>query len=826
MLLSPEQFARLIEYASYSSHKLLDMLAEFSHPEGMFFRYLSPDLQTIDFEGFTSFINCYFGAELPADLSQQLFLSFCNSSNGHLQSAERRPSLIEGAVKCVKNAFHVPLPPQSERSAGRKKSSKIDRIQRAPDATTANGPNNNCLEAHHQLLLPMPDLEDKRIPLKPLVCYLSLLEGAPPEDKLEFVFHVYDSDGNGYLDSKEVESIIEQMMNVARYQQWDTIELEPILRQMMQEIDYDNDGIVSLDEWKRGGTQTIPLLVLLGFDTEMKEDGCHIWRLRHFSKPTYCNVCLNMLVGWGGKQGLACSLCKYTVHERCVRSAANNCIHTYNPSKRAADNNGETLVQDHRWMESNCAGKCAKCKANVSIFQGRHCRWCKNLLHSKCIPSWPAACDFGQLSHHILPPVHIIPTFMDRSCSISTNFRPVAHSAHPHQIQPHCSATNSDSSLGGGLLQLKVIPLPPNSRCRPLLVLINPKSGGRQGERIFRKFQYLLNPRQVYNLCKDGPEPGLNLFKSLKQYNILVCGGDGTVGWVLESMDKIAYGDGRPPVAVLPLGTGNDLARCLKWGGGYENEPLQTILQSIERSTQVLMDRWQITIEQTRRSDKGDTQPYHIINNYFSIGVDASIAHRFHVMREKYPEKFNSRMRNKLWYFELGTSETLSSSCKNLHEQIDILCDGETIDLGNGPNLEGIALLNIASIYGGSNLWGNSRKSSTSWHIPYLFPQIANSQLQHRVQDIGDRLIEVVGLESAIQMGQIKAGVRQARRLAQCSTVVIQTHKTLPMQIDGEPWTQSPAIIQVIHKNQVPMLIGNRKRNTWNLMRRQQTDDV
>ena len=87
-----------------------------------------------------------------------------------------------------------------------------------------------------------------------------------------------------------------------------------------------------------------------------------------------------------------------------------------------------------------------------------------------------------------------------------------------------------------------------------------------------------LNPLQVVDLHKTDPKVALRQFSALPRVRILVCGGDGTVAWILQTMESLTEIDPKPPVGILPLGTGNDLARVLGWGRGFRNDLISELL--------------------------------------------------------------------------------------------------------------------------------------------------------------------------------------------------------------------------------------------------------
>jgi diacylglycerol kinase (ATP) len=59
------------------------------------------------------------------------------------------------------------------------------------------------------------------------------------------------------------------------------------------------------------------------------------------------------------------------------------------------------------------------------------------------------------------------------------------------------------------------------------------------------------------------------------------------------------------------LHLGNDLARCLRWGGGYEGESIPKLLDKLGRSDVVMMDRWKINIEAKSEPEENLTIPSH-----------------------------------------------------------------------------------------------------------------------------------------------------------------------------------------------------------------------
>ncbi|XP_039028796.1 diacylglycerol kinase 1-like isoform X2 [Hibiscus syriacus] len=293
----------------------------------------------------------------------------------------------------------------------------------------------------------------------------------------------------------------------------------------------------------------------------------------------------------------------------------------------------------------------------------------------------------------------------------------------------------------------ELVDLPPDAK--PLLVFVNKKSGAQRGDSLKQRLNLLLNPVQVFELSStQGPEMGLFLFRKVPHLRILVCGGDGTVGWVLNAVDKQNFVS-PPPVAILPAGTGNDLARVLSWGGGLGSVERQgglcTVLQEIEHAAVTILDRWKVAILNQQGKQ---LQPPKFMNNYLGIGCDAKVALDIHNLREENPEKFYNQ------------------------------------------DAEGVLVANIGSYMGGVDLWHNEDDTYDNF----------NPQSMH------DKVLEVVSISGTWHLGKLQVGLSRARRLAQGHSIKIQLFAALPVQIDGEPWFQQPCTLSISHHGQAFML--------------------
>ncbi|XP_037317867.1 diacylglycerol kinase iota isoform X3 [Pungitius pungitius] len=500
-----------------------------------------------------------------------------------------------------------------------------------------------------------------------------------------------------------------------------------------------------------------------------------------------------------------CAACKIVVHSGCIEQLEKinfRCKPTYREGGSRCMRDQNALR--HHWVHRRRQeGKCRQCGKSFQqkFFHSKEiiaisCSWCKQAFHNKVtcfmLHQIEEPCSLGAHAGVIVPPSWIIKVRKPQS-SLKNSARRKKRTSFKRRT----SKKGLDESKWRPFM-LKPLPSP---LMKPILVFVNPKSGGNQGAKVLQMFMWILNPRQVFDLSQGGLREALELYRKVPNLRILACGGDGTVGWILSTLDELQMNP-QPPVAVLPLGTGNDLARTLNWGGGYTDEPVSKVLCHVEDGSVVQLDRWNLHVEKGAEQPEEGTQklPLNVFNNYFSLGFDAHVTLEFHESREANPEKFNSRFRNKMFYAGAAFSDFLQRSSRDLSKHVRVVCDGTDLT----PKIQElkfqcIVFLNIPRYCAGTMPWGN-----TGDHRDF------------EPQRHDDGCIEVIGFTVA-SLAALQVG-GHGERLHQCREVVLTTFKTVPVQVDGEPCRLAPSTLRICLRNQANMVQKSKRRTSVPLL--------
>ncbi|CAA7050173.1 unnamed protein product [Microthlaspi erraticum] len=162
---------------------------------------------------------------------------------------------------------------------------------------------------------------------------------------------------------------------------------------------------------------------------------------------------------------------------------------------------------------------------------------------------------------------------------------------------------------------------PPES---PIIVFINSRSGGQLGGELILTYRTLLNDKQVFDLGVETPDKVLrrtylNLerlkddalaCKIREKLKIIVAGGDGTAGWLLGVISDLKLSN-PPPIATIPLGTGNNLPFAFGWGKknpGTDRSSVESFLEKVIKAKEMKIDNWHILMRM-KAPKKGSCDP-------------------------------------------------------------------------------------------------------------------------------------------------------------------------------------------------------------------------
>ncbi|GIY63555.1 diacylglycerol kinase epsilon [Caerostris darwini] len=479
----------------------------------------------------------------------------------------------------------------------------------------------------------------------------------------------------------------------------------------------------------------------------------HKWcSIEAFPNTAYCSICSTLII-----DGYFCDSCGVCADRSCYKKADKTL-----QCKALASSD---CSMKHHWIKGNLpfACSCDVCEADCGAEAGLsdfHCCWCQRMVHKNCLGKMSETCDFGRYRSFIVP--------------------------------PSCVTLKKVGLKGRRHLVVQEVQLPPYRPWSPLIVIGNRKSGNNEGEAVLRAFRSYLNPAQVIDLHEVKPEKGLQWCKLISSQvcRILVAGGDGTVGWVLNAIDTLNI-EPAPQVCILPLGTGNDLSRVLGWGHCYSGElEVRKVLDQISAAVVTKLDRWKIKIAPTRHIPITHPVKEFFMNNYVSVGVDALVALNFHKTRESKFYVFSSRLINRCLYAMYGAKDIIERGCENLHEKMELYLDGKRMQL---PALEAVIILNISSWGGGVNAWN-----------------MGTPEKKFSAQKCDDGLLEVMGVYSSFHIAQLQIGMSEPVRLGQARSVKLKLLDRVPIQIDGEPWEQSPAEVTISFHGQATFLCNKR----------------